>query len=282
MRSDRCRGPAAGAFAEKYVEFFDCNARIGLSASPPVDLPAGAGSSAQGTEGGDDGSPGEMLAAMDRAGVERALLWHVAQRDQAAITGNELLAEAIAPHERLLGCWSILPPQTNELGELEAWFAAAAKARVRAVRAFPAEHRYCLRADVLGELLEHLLRCRMPLFVPVHEDASWPAVYDLLAEMPELRVVLTDMQVWGSDRFFRPLLERYPNVYVDLGMYMTDGGVEELVATYGAARLLFGSGYPEHYHGGPMLALAHAEIADDAKQAIAAGNLNRVIEEVRL
>ena len=59
-------------------------------------------------------------------------------------------------------------------------------------------------------------------------------------------------------------------------------GVEAFVDSYGPERLLYGSGFPEAYHGGMMLALRHAEISDDAKGEIAAGNLDRLLREVRL
>ena len=45
-----------------------------------------------------------------------------------------------------------------------------------------------------------------------------------------------------------------PNVYVDTAQYLLDGGIESLVADYGGRRLLFGSGFPESYMGGMMLA----------------------------
>ena len=44
---------------------------------------------------------------------------------------------------------------------------------------------------------------------------------------------------------FRPLLERYPNFYVDTAQYLLDGGIESVVTDYGAGRMLFGSGFPE-------------------------------------
>jgi predicted TIM-barrel fold metal-dependent hydrolase len=89
--------------------------------------------------------------------------------------------------------------------------------------------------------------------------------------------VICDHGCWGQDRLFRPLLERYPNVHVDTAQYLLDGGIESLVADYGARRLLFGSGFPESYLGGMMLALRHARIPDEAKAAIAAGNLERML-----
>jgi len=94
--------------------------------------------------------------------------------------------------------------------------------------------------------------------------------------------VICDHGCWGMDRMFRPLLERYPNVHVDIAQYLLDGGIECLVADYGARRILFGSGFPESYMGGMMLALKHARIPDEAKIAIAGENLERILGEAQL
>jgi predicted TIM-barrel fold metal-dependent hydrolase len=61
-----------------------------------------------------------------------------------------------------------------------------------------------------------------------------------------------------------------------------DGGIEALVADYGPARLLFGSGFPESYFGTLMLTLRHSQISADAKIAIAGGNLARLLAEAEL
>ena len=63
------------------MNFFDCNAFIGLPVRrglyPPV-------------PGAED-----ILSEMDFCGVERALVWHIAQFDASPQTGNALLAQAI-------------------------------------------------------------------------------------------------------------------------------------------------------------------------------------------
>ena len=241
--------------------FFDCNCYIGQ--------PSGGGPAA---------SAEELTAAMDRAGIAGALVWHVAQRDLDPLTGNDLLERGIAGRQRLLGCWTILPPQTGELGRPAEWLARALAAGVRAFRAFPDENRYLLRADAVGGLLELMIAARAPLIVSVGKQ--WQGVYDLLGELPELTVILSDLGCWGADRYFRPLIERYTNVHLDISDYMLDGGIEAFVADYGAGRMLFGSGFPAAYHGAMMLALARAEISDADKQAIAAGNLRRLTGEV--
>jgi len=224
----------------------------------------------------------KLLAEMDRAGVEKALVWHIAQHDASPQVGNQLLAEAIRPYPRLVGCWTVLPNQTREFPSPLVLFQQMREARITALRIFPNSHRFLANAVSMGDLLEHTVARRIPLFVSLRRGLEWRDIYALLAEFPDLVCVICDHGCWGMDRLFRPLLEHYPHVYVDTAQYLLDGGLESLVADYGAARLLFGSGFPESHFGGMMLALRHAGIPDEAKTAIASGNLERILEEGQL
>lgn len=247
--------------------FFDCNAFFGLPARRPLAPVATAD---------------ELLSEMDRAGVVKALVWHIAQHDVAPQVGNQLLADAIAPHPQLIGCWTMLPNQAREFPSPDVLFRQMWEARVAAIRVFPDSHKFLLNGVSMGELLEAMVVQRVPLFVSVKRGMTWRDVYALLAEFPELVCVVCDHGCWGEDRLFRPLLERYPNVYIDTAQYLLDGGIEALVAEYGARRILFGSGFPESYFGGMMMALKHVQIPDAAKAAIAYGNLERILEEAQL
>ena len=86
----------------------------------------------------------------------------------------------------------------------------------------------------------------------------------------------------GQDRYFRPLIERYPRFYVDTTRYECDGGIAAFCRKYGPERMLFGSGFPDIPFFGGVLTLMHADIPDGAKEAIAGGNLRRLLEEVAL
>lgn len=62
---------------------------------------------------------------------------------------------------------------------------------------------------------------------PATPALAWASADDLLAELPELTVILTDFGCWGADRYFRPLVERYPNVYVEIAeRLLAEAGVE--------------------------------------------------------
>ena len=248
------------------LRFLDANTFIGRPVVSDVWQPATAAS---------------LLEAMDQAGIAGALLWHVSQRDDYPLRGNDQLTEAIAPHDRLWGCWTILPNQTGELGDLDKFFQRAHEARIRAFRIWPRAHRFLLRAEVMGDIFERMIEWKLPLICSTRQD-NWQEVYDLLRDFNDLTVILSDVRCWGSDRFFRPLIERYPNVYLEISDYLVDGGIEAFVESYGAQRMLYGSGYPARYHGGMMLALAHAQISSADKEAIAGKNLQRLLEQVQL
>jgi hypothetical protein len=249
------------------MDFFDCNLYFGL--------PAGGALQAVG------GAP-ELLAEMARAGVAQALVWHIAQHDASPQYGNRLLAEAIAPHPQLTGCWAILPNSAGEFPAPETFFAEMKAARVAALRLFPGPHHFLLHPLALGDWLPALSAARIPLLLSVTRGVEWRDLYTLLEASPQLTCVICDHGCWGMDRYFRPLLARFPNVYIDTAQYFLDGGLEALVNDLGYERILFGSGFPESYFGGMMLALRHAGISEAAKQAIAGGNLRRLLAEVRL
>jgi predicted TIM-barrel fold metal-dependent hydrolase len=245
------------------MRFLDANCRIGLPAggAPP---------------GGHDVA--SLLTSMDRAGIERALVWHVAQREYAVPEGNRLLAQAIAAHrDRLSGCWALLPPQCPELPPLPEFLAQMAAAGVHALRAFPAHQNWLLRREVMGDELDAFAAAGVPLLFSPGDVGGWSALYDLLAAWPALTVVICDVGMWGPDRLVRPLVQRYPNVYLELSQYIVADGIRAFVEACGAQRLLYGSGYPDWEHGSMMLALRHAEISASAKAAIAAGNLERLL-----
>jgi len=247
--------------------FFDCNVFFGsplkrlLAPLPTVEM---------------------LLAEMDRAGIEKALVWHIAQHDVSPQVGNQLLAEAIRPHPRLMGCWTILPNQTREFPPPQVLFQQMKEQRIAALRIFPNSHRFLANAVSLGEILERMVARRIPLLISLRRGMDWRDIYALLAAFPDLTCVICDHGCWGMDRMFRPLLERYPHVYIDTAQYLLDGGLEALVADYGASRVLFGSGFPESYLGGMMLTLRHARIPEEAKVAIASGNLERILQEEEL
>lgn len=249
------------------MQFYDCNAYFGRPSVRPL-MPVA--------------TTGELLAEMASAGVSKTLVWHILQHDGSPQVGNRILAEAIQGQPRLTGCWTILPNQSKEFPPFDQFIAQMRQARVFALRAFPASHHFLLNEVAMGSWLEPMSARRIPLFLSVTRGADWDTAYALLKEFPELVCVICDHGCWGEDRRFRPLIERYPNVYVDTSQYLLDGGIEDFVAAYGPQRMLYGSGFPESYFGGMMLAIRHARISQDSKEAIAGKNLEQILSQANL
>lgn len=224
----------------------------------------------------------DVLQMMDHAGIDKGLVWHVSQHDCSAQAGNALLSEAIAGCDRLLGCWSILPPQTGEV-ICDGFFEKMAAERIVALRAMPEQHFYLLNRVVFGGFLDELTQRGIPLMVSLACGSSWGTVYTLLADYPKLTCIVCDTGVWSQSRFIYPLLESYPNVMVDTSMYsITASAIEFGVKRYGAHRFVFGSGYPARYPEAASLDLRHSDISEADRQMIAYGNMQRVIEEQQL
>jgi len=253
------------------LEFFDCYVSFGPSFVPPL-APCRTAE--------------ELLAEMRFCGVQRALVHFTAQVEDSPVLGNRLLSEAVTGHPELVPSWALLPPSTGEQGSVDEFLAAMRDHGVRALWAFPSQHLYLLNATGCGPLLEELVARRIPLFLRRSESsgslAGWDLPYALLQEFPLLNLVVVGHGPWGEDRFFRPLLERYPSFRVDTARYELDGGIPGLVGRYGPHRLLFSTAFPATCMGGALLTLLHADIPDEAKAAIAAGNLERLLGEVQL
>jgi predicted TIM-barrel fold metal-dependent hydrolase len=260
------------------MRFFDCNACYGIFDVPPVQYAA---------------TPEELLAEMDWCGVDEALVTCAAQRADSPLVGNELVVAETKGHSRLHPAWVILPPQTGELGEsVDAFLAAMRRAGVKALWAFPARNKYLLSATTFGPLLEALIERSIPLFLPLTEAVpglsghaayhfGWQLIDTLLAQFPRLTLVAAEQHVWGEDRYFRPLVERYRNFYLDISTYEQGRGLEDFCRKYGPERLLFGTHYPEVPMGGPVLNVLNADIPEADKELIAGGNLARLLQEAK-
>jgi len=261
------------------TKLFDCNASFGLLDVPPLRYAATAD---------------ELLAEMDFCNIDEALVTCAAQRCDSPLVGNELVLEYTRGHPRLHPAWMLLPPQTGEQAPtVDLFLADMAKAGVKALWALPARNRYLLNAATFGSLFEELIQHRVPLFLPLEEAVpgvsgvtayhlGWQLVDDLLTQFPRLTLVVASPNVWGEDRYFRPLIGPHRHLLLEISSYELGRGLEEFCRHYGPSQLLFGTRYPEVPMGGPVLNLLNADIGREDKKLIGSGNLTRLLQEVRL
>ena len=243
------------------LRLFDCYARAGTSINPPI-APAL--------------TPGDLLAEMDRCGVDEALVHSAAFELSSPVVANPAAADFCSADSRLHPVWSILPPQTGEM-PLDELLAGMRARGVRALSAYPDENRFCLNGITFGALFEAMIERHIPLFVRGGGD-NWRRITELLLEFPRLIVIAADFGCWGQDRYIRPLMDRFEGFHIETSTLELDGGIPSLVARYGAGRILFGSGYHRRPMGGASLLLRNLDIPAAAKRLIAHANLEQLLE----
>ena len=250
-------------FQKATMKYFDCNCSYGVNPLPAFRYAR---------------SPDELLDEMDFCGIDQALVYHSNMRFGNPIAYNQRLMEEIKTIRRLSGTWAILPPQTGEGPEPEELLRNMRANSIRALRAFPQEHRYRLDARTFGDLLEVLTERHIPLFI----KENLIDIGDLLADFPALTVVAVNQGPHSFERYLRPLIETYPNLYIDTSYYIIAGAIEDFCNRYGHERLLFGSAFPDNCSGGAILQLMHCDIDEASKRAVAAENLERLLAEAVL
>ena len=249
-------------YAAPDLRLFDCYALAGVSTRPPLRPILAAD---------------ELLAEMDYCGVDEALVHSDGAETASPLVTNAEVSEFCSGSERLHPVWNILPPQTGEMLP-DQLFGEMAHQGVKTLCARPEENRFLLNEITFGPLFEGLIDRKIPLFL----QANWERITNVLKEFPALTMIATGVGVWGQDRLFRPLLERFENFYVETSAMELDGGIPALVGKYGPERILFGSGCHRKPMGAASLLLRNLDLEQGAKEAIAHGNLERLLGEVQL
>ncbi|MBP5532117.1 MAG: amidohydrolase family protein [Lentisphaeria bacterium] len=251
----------------KEIFFFDADCQIG--SGPAIGVKPGVR---------------ELLADMDRFGIDRSLVRHGNCALLGAEAANRELAEMLeaAPTDRLVGVWCILPDQCPELPQGDEFFAAMKRANIRALTLMPKEHLFVPCRLAVGRIMDAARERKIPVLLKT-EGNDWLNVYDFLREFPRNRVVIYERWgKWGRDRQLRPLLENYENAVFSFGGYQVPEGLRDLAELYGAERLIYGSGYPLYNQGCGMLQLKQSGLPDDAVAEIAGKNLEKMLAEVQL
>ena len=245
------------------LPLFDCNVRIGRCSVPREEqfmaMP-------------------ELLAEMDRAGIEKALVWHAWALEWDPVEGNKVMLAEAAKEERIHPCLAALPPATRELPPPREWAKSISEAG-GAVRLFPKEHQYLLNDDTMGPLLDVLGEEHVPVLVHISET-DWGELGTLLAQYPAVNFIVLGVY-YRVDRYLYPLFERYGNLHVESGTYGPHRGIEAVCKRFGAERLVFGTNLPSLEVGGSIAMVTYADISDEEKRLIAGGNLGKLLGEAR-
>jgi len=221
----------------------------------------------------------QLEKKMDELNIKKAIVYHISQRDVHPEFGNEILINEISVKEKFYGLITVLPFQTEEIKKID--FKDLRRKKIAGFNFFPKRHNYILSKTTFGDFLCELEARNFPVFLDIF-SCDYNNVYSILNEFPNLTCILCNLGIWNTDRFTWPLLEKYPNVYLESSLLsLYEGGIEETVKKYGSERIVFGSGFPERYFEASILQISHAEIEEKDKENIAYKNIEKIVRSIK-
>lgn len=253
------------------LSFFDAAAWIGRPATPEFEC---------------RNTATAVLKLMQQVSIRRAIVTHTAAVDLDPVTGNELLFRAIRCHPALQGAVVLLPEGTGEMRPITQYLDRCLRRKARLVRLFPKLHNFSLAHWCSGTLLKALEERRVPLVI-WHSETSWDQLRAIAQDYPALPIILEGTEGSGRkimyyNRLYYPLMRECPNLYLSLHYIYNYLLIEDLVATFGAERLLFSSYLPRHDPNAALMKITHALIPERDKALIAGHNLERLLKGILL
>jgi len=254
------------------LTFFDCNIRIGM-ANHPSNSPIYA--------------PADILEKMDYYGIEKALVFHKESMG-SPVAGNDLLAELAAGEERLVKVAVLAPAYSDEFGNIAEYFADIKKRGFKAIRLFPAVHKFSLKALYLDTVLEQAQLHGMPVildeidlernisplgtwgFSPNYDD-----IYELSRAFPDVNFIVIMTGMLTQRRLFA-MMAKCPNVYYECSSFGYKN-IELAYRLFSETKLVFGSYFPIMEPGVLISYLSYADIPECEKRAIAGGTLKKLV-----
>jgi hypothetical protein len=219
----------------------------------------------------------EVISEMDRLGI--AECWCTGWRalENSAVLGNRMLGDELAGSGRLHPVWVVLPPGTDETPAPRDLLAEMRDAGVGLVRAEPGRHGYSLEEWCCGQLWAALEDGRVPVLL---SSDRWGQIDAMLSAHPGLPVILTGTG-YRANRVLYPLLDGHANLRLEISTYLTNEGLRDVAARFGAERLIYGSGSPTVCPEEALGTLNYSGLSDAEKSAVAGGNLRALLAEAR-
>ncbi|MHB0938465.1 MAG: amidohydrolase family protein [Armatimonadota bacterium] len=219
----------------------------------------------------------DLRAEMRRLQIDRALACITPENMEFDVPfTNETLFTACADDPMLVPCPIVMPNSGDDYLPEEAQVEEAMRHGAGTVFIRPAADYWILAEWVCDRLFNALEAHRMPVLclerlVPLEQVAG------LAKRYPRLPLIVAESG-YRQQRILLPLLETFPNVYLSTGNnYIVYKGIEQLVERGLTERLLFGTGFPASEAMSAVTQLMYAEISEEQRQLIGAGNMDRLM-----
>jgi len=188
-------------------------------------------------------SPDELLAVMDRAGIDRAVVFpfNEAEPGVSFARCNDYIAVAADNHPgRIIGFCRLDPNAgAAAVAELER---CVAQLGLRGVKLHPSSQNFALDHPVLADILEAAQDLRVPVVFDTGKKMSPPAgVAALAARYPRLAVIMAHMNLYDESI---EAARSASNVFRGTTGYFNIGRLGRAIRELGAPRFISGSDSP--------------------------------------
>ena len=247
----------------KKLQFFDCEAIFGYPGFKREGSPL---------------SKEEMLEKFERYGIERAMMRYEYSATGIPRVGNMELLDKIKDDPGLFPVWYALPHYTGDFPEPEELIKQMQANDVRMLTLVGGN--WTIGEWTCGELFSALEKHKIPLLLPLARfNGGFAGLYAVLKDHPKLRLIVTAVS-YTCLRDLYPLLQMFPELRVCTSTLRTQMGIEEVAEKFGAERLIFGTGMPGISGASSVALITYCKLDEARKQMIAAGNLERLLQEV--
>lgn len=226
-----------------------------------------------------DGTLNTLLRVGGEAGIDRHIVFSVATKPSQTLPINQFIAAEVAAYpDRLIGLGTLHP----ESDDLRADLDALRSLGLRGVKLHPDVQGFRLDDS---RCLEIYRMCGGKIPVLIHTgdsryDFSNPnRMKPVLDRYPDLTVIGAHLGGWSIWRDAVKTLAGYPNFYVDCSssLYaLTPGEARDVIRTYGADHVLFGTDYPMWSPKEELERLYALNLDDEELDLILYGNAQRL------
>jgi predicted TIM-barrel fold metal-dependent hydrolase len=224
-------------------------------------------------------SGSEVVEALREWKIDRAVICSTRSLFVDCEDGNREAETAQAAHPGEFETFACLAPAEQHD------FAAYSRRGFRGVRIYPQYHSYHpLYVPFVDALCEDAAARGWPVLLPHRAIMNWSVPLLDLAWMaalverhPRVVWILAGINYLYEYQMAEMLLRRYPTVHVETSCIMGFDAVAKLARSFGADRVLFGSGAPLQNGGAGVAKILHAKITDTEREAIFEGNARRLL-----
>ncbi len=223
----------------------------------------------------------DLQGELARLQITTAIVRHRQCLENFPHWGNAVLARETAGHAHLIPAVGLTPDGAPDAYAFEAAFRESLARGMRVGWISPKEHMFSPRPWCTGALYAACAAARLPLLLD-YRQVTLDEVDEIMAAHPTLRLILVQVPRLGRHRSLYALLARHAALHLCVSsVYSVHEGLTDLVEKFGHARFVWGCNYPEAEGGASVTLLTYANIPDAARTAIAHGNIERLLAEVR-